>query len=477
VTLVVETAPTRSSERCYVLDIVLRRWLGLDWTWVPSDRTDVRISAAGIDPDEPTDPAGRQDTRAVVTPDVLFSTDRWLESASLPRMPLRRVADQTESLGAARLPMIYGSTTAPASLMFTSGGANVAVDVFGSVFFMLTRYEEAIRPERDVHERFPMAASLASREGFAMEPIADAYVELLWAALESQWPRLERRQRTYQLRLTHDIDHARASDDPSPKHLARAVAGDLLKRRDPDLARRRVSAFVERRNPPATPRAVDPFDTFGDLMSVSEAHGLISTFYVMASGERLSTGGDYEVSSPWMVARLHDIHRRGHQIGLHGSFATYADAQALRQEAERLLAVMDGAGIRQDGLGGRQHFLRWSSLTTWTEYASAGLSHDTTVGYAEGIGFRAGTCQDYPAFDLVGERELDVVERPLHVMDGALMPYLGIASDAALEQLNGVADTCRRFRGAFTLLWHNTSLATQAARRQYRNLIATLASR
>ena len=50
---------------------------------------------------------------------------------------------------------------------------------------------------------------------------------------------------------------------------------------------------------------------------------------------------------------------------------------------------MDRTGVRQDGLGGRRRFLRWSNLTTWRNYASAGLVHDTTVGYAEGVGFRA----------------------------------------------------------------------------------------
>ncbi len=478
-TLVVETPPTHPSERRYVLDIVLGRWLGLEWTWVPSDRTDVRISVSG---DIPTadgsarDARGSDDVRKVVIPDVLFTTDRWLESASLPSSPLRRVEDPTESLGAARMPVIYGSPSAPASLMLTGMGASLAVDVFGSVFFMLTRYEEGISPERDAYDRFPMAASLAAREGFAMQPLADAYVELLWAAIVSQWPRLERRQHAYRLRLTHDVDFARASDDRSPKHLVRAVAGDVARRRDVDLARRRVSAFVERRRDPATLRTTDPFDTFADLMSVSEKHGIASTFYVMASGEPASTGGNYDVSSPWMAARLMEIHRRGHQIGLHGSFETHADGPALRREVDRLVGVMDRTGVRQDGLGGRQHFLRWSNLTTWRNYASAGLVHDTTVGYAEGVGFRAGTCRDYPAFDLSSARELDVVERPLHVMDGALIPYLGVASDTALEQVITVAETCRRFQGAFSLLWHNTSLATRAEHRQYEDLIATLAS-
>ena len=196
--------------------------------------------------------------------------------------------------------------------MLAGTGASLAVDVFGSVFFMLTRYEEGISPERDASDRFPMAASLAAREGFAMQPLADAYVELLSG--RDRKPVATTRTPAARIPVAADTrcGFRTASDDRSPKHLVRAVAGDVARRRDVDLARRRVSAFVERRRQPATLRTTDPFDTFADLMSVSEKHGIASTFYVMASGEPASTGGNYDVSSPWMAARLMEIHRRGH---------------------------------------------------------------------------------------------------------------------------------------------------------------------
>ena len=60
----------------------------------------------------------------------------------------------------------------------------VPLDIFGSAFFMLTRYEEMVITERDTHGRFPARASIAYREGLLERPIVDEYLELLWAAIQ-----------------------------------------------------------------------------------------------------------------------------------------------------------------------------------------------------------------------------------------------------------------------------------------------------
>ena len=46
--------------------------------------------------------------------------------------------------------------------------------MFGSAFFMLTRYEELVVADRDQYGRFPAAASVAGREGFLGVPVVDA---------------------------------------------------------------------------------------------------------------------------------------------------------------------------------------------------------------------------------------------------------------------------------------------------------------
>ena len=50
--------------------------------------------------------------------------------------------------------------------------------------------------------------------------------------------------------------------------------------------------------------------------------------------------------------------------------------------------------------------------------------------------------------------------------------YLGLGySEQALALMLGYRDTCHRFRGDFTLLWHNSHFSHEADKRFYETLV------
>jgi hypothetical protein len=435
VTILVEAPAGYEPERRYILEVVLSDWLGLDWQLRSADRGDVRIALA----EEP-------DGRGVVLPDVLFATRRedWLTPGSLPSV---RMVDG--------LPVLYGSPQAE-------------VDVFGSAFFMLTRYEELVIADRDRYGRFPAASSIASRAGFLDVPIVDAYVELLWGALQRAWPGLRRRPRAFEVTLTHDVDDPLATLDHGPPAVLRQLAGDLVRRRDPRLASRRVRSLLG-------DRRLDPHNTFDFLMDVSDRHGLRSAFNFLAHRDDRPRDGTYLFEHPWVRSLIGHIGRRGHEVGFHPSFSTYRDAARTHEELTRLLRVAEGEGVRQDHWGGRQHFLRWVNPDTWRNWDAAGLTYDSTLGYSEVVGFRTGTCHPYRVFDLVQRRPLDLYERPFQVMDVALLSSMSLSHDAAHGVVMDIASTCRRYGGSLGILWHNSGLLrTDREKRWYASLIAAV---
>ena len=422
-TLLVEAPARYEAERRYILDVLLKDWLGLDWELRPADRSVVRIALAGD-----------LDGESVTLPDVLFATppDEWLTEASLP--------------------------TASA----------LEEDVLGAAFFMLTRYEELVVADRDRYGRFPAASSVAAREGLLGRPIVDEHVERLWQALQRAWPRLERRSRTYEVVLTHDVDDPLATLQHTPRDVVRQVGGDLVRRRDPRLAARRVRSLLGRPE-------LDPNNTFDFLMEVSERHGLRSAFYFLAHRDQRPRDGAYLFEAPWVRSLIGRIAQRGHEIGIHPSFPTYRDGERTREELERLRRVADAAGVRQDEWGGRQHFLRWTNPDTWRNWEAAGLDYDSTLAYSEAIGFRTGTCHPYRAFDLRERRPLDLREEPFQVMDVTLLSSMGLSLDAAREAVLEVAAQCRRHRGRLGILWHNNTLLRSAREQQwYASLIEAL---
>jgi hypothetical protein len=466
-TLVVEAPPGYEPERRYIFDVVLSDWLGHDWRLVPARGPDVRITVEG----EPAD-------RRVIVPDRLFRADpgAWLTAASLPSTPLPRapvgVAGSTALAEDEHLPILYGAPPPRPAALVADGpdGAQLQVDVFGSAFFMLTRYEEVVVGERDAYGRFPAAASTAAREDLLGWPVVDAYVELLWTALERVWPRLRRKPRAYRVALTHDVDDPLAGLGRGPALIARQFAGDLLLRRDPKLAVRRARSLVAARR---GDHRLDPHNTFDFLMDVSERNGLRSAFYFLANSHvNGSAGAYYVLDHPWIRWLIRHVNSRGHEVGFHAGFDTYLDPARTKDEFARLRTVAESEGVSPQRWGGRQHFLRWANPVTWRNWSEAGLSYDATLAYAEAAGFRTGTCHDYRVFDLERRRPLDLLERPFQIMDVTLFARMALSPQAAFAKVMDIAGQCRRYRGSIGILWHNSEmLRTSREKRWYESLV------
>ena len=87
---------------------------------------------------------------------------------------------------------------------------------------------------------------------------------------------------------------------------------------------------------------------------------------------------------------------RGHEVGFHAGFGTFRDAERTAEEFARLRGIAEREGVRQDRWGGRQHYLEWANPDTWRNWDEAGLDYDCTLAFSEAVGFRTGTCHEYP---------------------------------------------------------------------------------
>ena len=460
--LLVETPRGRSSERHYTLRVVLSEWLGLPWSAHESDRSDILIRVQG----DLTESEIR-------LPDSFFrgATAAWLRSSSLPTLPLdwRPVAEcHSEALQRGTLlPVLFGeAATVLETFDASASSIQFSVDIFGSIFFLISRYEELVlETELDDHARFPHEASVAHNAGFLKFPLADAYTELLSAAVRRLWPRAALTEWEYRVVLSHDVDMPLARWYPGVSALVRSAVGDVVKRKEPLLALRRAASWAR-----VIPTAQDPWNCFGFLMDVAEQHNLSATFNFLAQDRGNPLEGQYALADPWIGELMRSIHRRGHEIGLHATYTAHEDPARLSDEFQALLTACRRLDIGQSRWGVRHHFLRWTPRA-WRSAADAGLDFDTTVGYGRHTGFRAGTGRPYSTYDLINHQDLSLSERPLLVMDATLSYYWKLSPDVAIRTAVEVADQCRRFGGSFSLLWHNSSLASRRERLWYRELV------
>lgn len=343
----------------------------------------------------------------------------------------------------------------------------IRYDVLGLVYWALARVEELGREDRDAFGRFPSSASHAAAHGYLERPVVDEWLHILGQVLRLQWPGFAFIEHHSSMKVSHDVDQPSRYAFGSAAAFLRKVAGDVLRRRDYSGAALALPTRMASRSA-ISPR--DPNNTFDWLMDLSDRHGLVSAFYFICGRTDAGRDSDYEIEHPAMRALLRKIHARGHEIGLHPSFGTFQQPELVSAEAARLRKVCEEEGIAQDVWGGRMHYLRWDHPRTLYGWEAAGFNYDSTLSYADAAGFRCGTCFEFPAYDASAHRSLNVRIRPLVAMEATIIePYymaLGLG-EPAVRKLRQLREACEAVRGCFTLLWHNSTLDSESAKRTY----------
>lgn len=157
----------------------------------------------------------------------------------------------------------------------------------------------------------------------------------------------------------------------------------------------------------------------------------------------------YEVDD--IANQVTDATANGCEVGLHGIDA-WADSSDGRAELEKIRQISGRTEI-----GSRMHWLYFNENAP-SVLEKAGIDYDSTVGYREAVGFRAGTTQAYKPLDT--ER---LLELPLNAMDSALFypAYLGLTSKGATEVLHRLTNQVEQFGGCLVINWHDRSLAPE----------------
>lgn len=331
------------------------------------------------------------------------------------------------------------------------------IDLFGTIFFYLSRYEECVLGPGDEIGRFVSGQSVV-RE-FHARPVVDEYVWLIRHLLERTWPGSRLVAPDYKLLVSHDVDIPHSWIGANAGTLLRAVAKCVWKEASPRAAVRTLRSYWD--------ASLDPIYCFNWMMDEVEAQGLQSTYYFLNGGTH-PLDVNYGVASQPIISLLASAAARGHAIGLHGSINSAYDGSLMRLEKQALEAATGNALTAV-----RQHYLRFSAPDTWRIIVSAGLTEDSTLGYADRAGFRCGTARRYPVFDIKAQAMLPVFETPLLCMEQSLLEpsYQGLSPDQAYDYATSLVDQVRAYGGNFSLLWHNHNLVTGIQRDLFRQIL------
>ncbi len=405
-------------ERSYSIKFILNELLGIHFDLEISHNTnDYNIKFAN---------------NSIIIKDAFFSfhlKNNYLNANNIPNTVLLSANEFTCS---ENIPIIFGTN----NIHYENNQLICKLDIFASVFFMLTRWEELVLPIRDTHDRFPGEESIAFKNNFLSRPIVNEYAEMLWNMLLARGFRGKRKKRDFKLFLTHDIDHL------FTPVTNRQIAADLCKRFDPPLAYRHFRyKYTD-----------NPYDQYDFLMDCSERMNVPSRFYFKASSLITRYDQDNYLKTGKFRRIIRNIKARGHLIGFHPGYDTYLDESKWAREKNLLEEA-----TQTDLLEGRQHYLRMQVPTTLRIWENKGMETDSTLGYADQNGFRCGTGDEFPVFDLLSRKQLKLKERPLVVMDGTLKQNTANSPEKSLEIVRDYLQTGRKFGMGITLLFHNSS--------------------
>ena len=264
--------------------------------------------------------------------------------------------------------------------------------------------------------------------------------------------------------LTHDVDHPsillHRFDHTMFGFLYRAVVGSVFdvcsgKARPTTLLRNWAAAvklpFVHAR------LAADFWSGFERYLEIEK--GLGSTFFVIPV--KNDPGRTVEARAPRLRAsaygvsdiadRVKGLRASGCEVALHGIDA-WLDTSRGWDERSHVSGV---TGASTTGV--RMHWLYFDERAP-ERLEAAGFTYDSTFGYNDTVGFRAGTMQ---AFRPPAATRL--LELPLTLMDTALFypSYMNLTAKAAKDVVWPLVDNAERYGGALTVNWHDRSLAPE----------------
>lgn len=207
----------------------------------------------------------------------------------------------------------------------------------------------------------------------------------------------------------------------------------------------------------------DPWVLFSHWKEFEDSLGVRSTFFfVPKSGEpgvraHPYRAVSYEVNEKKEI--LHDLESGGWEIGVHG-LDNWTDAGSGTNES----TFLKPSAVHP---GNRTHWLLFDK-NSWKVLDEAGYSYDTTFGYNDDAGFRAGTLQAYQPRDAD-----NLLELPLHIQDLGLfgkscwapandswkkMPCLHLSEPEAMARCDRILEAAKTYGGAVTTLWHYENL-------------------
>ncbi|MDP3556060.1 MAG: polysaccharide deacetylase family protein [Bacteroidota bacterium] len=318
-------------------------------------------------------------------------------------------------------------------------------DIFSSVFYFISRYEELQTFTADSHGRFEAKASILFENKMYLKPVVDYWILEFKKELQNFYPEIKFPENKFKAISTIDVDNLYAYKAKGYLRTTGAIFKDILKFDFTNL-KHRIKVLSN--------KSQDPFDIYTSNSEFCLDNNIpLIYFFLFKSGTKYDRTVNPNSNSFNKVFKL--IKEKQANIGIHPSYFSCQDNDILKQEVNDFSNKL-GEPVQLS----RQHYLRFDIKTTPKLLLDNGIIADFTMGFASDIGFRAGTSFPFYYYDFAAEKQMDLLLVPFCAMDGAYFIYDKVSPEVMLNSLLDLANEVKKVNGFFITVFHERTFSS-----------------
>ncbi len=197
----------------------------------------------------------------------------------------------------------------------------------------------------------------------------------------------------------------------------------------------------------------DRFDTYDYLLQCqANSNWPLKMFFLLADQSPNNIGLDYRQPKFRELIKRMDRHT---DVGIHPGYHEQEEERHSQEELSRLQGIV-GHSVSIS----RQHFLKMTLPETYRALIQLGVREDYTMGFAQTVGYRAGTSRPFFWYDYERDEKTSLSIVPFWGMDTVIVRHMGWQPadakkniDQAMNEIEGLGD--------WRMIWHNETVCDQ----------------
>ena len=326
---------------------------------------------------------------------------------------------------------------------YTSKTAELRKDIIASAFYFLSCWQEyasvkLIEPDNF----FKYKSSLQYLHGFTEIPVVDRYCEIIHGTLINIFSdyvvdNIWQKENKFAFSLSYNIDYW--------KFWTKEHINALQQRKDKLFSKKNFKKQVRIITHKIGMKYIDSKFVLRSIIKHEKENNPSSSFFILTHDQfpdkRMNYFSDDKMQAQ-LVRTLQDSF-----VNLQGTKEAGYQLDYLQTERKRM-----GEFSNQ---GFRVRYLNFNYQNLFTILEKEKVKFDSSVGFYEAIGFRAGISYPFYPYNIKENRKFDVLEVPVAATDRALYNLTGGNVRKAKRKMFQLLKSAQKHRSHFSMIWHN----------------------